>query len=799
MTAPGSSQPGQPGTPQGGGGDEARGSQNPGSGSASPSPGGVVGGQPGSDALTPGGPASTNDGQPEGQGNPYDANALPADVTTLDTTTLDTTTLDTTTLPLHEAVDPQRRASLLREATDKLYGDRVGADKVGGDKIGGDKYVTIHDGRERVRLPRLGSALADMVRRAFVTPAEWSRVVTERNGQRIVVLRADPSQGKSAAAIRLLQTPPDRPIYHLDRTIGLTTLAATLESVARSNDPLPRGAGFLLQEPSEWDTTEGWMLQQVEAALDPIDAQLVLTIDRSASVADQDIRSYIVDLGPAPDAHQVFESHLTWRLGDARLSAQVRVNPEVAALASEVLVADTPLQIAANLATMVSQALDGGVVDVDRVRQRMSQVAAEDIDIWFDGLPDLPTRCLAIALAVLDGMPYENVVHAAELLAERLDGPPQVVLGADDPMLHPWRDPFRRCRSEVLRLLRATICKGIGRGMFGSTPVETMEYRPESFPRQVLEHAWRRFGLHRELLGWLRDLAGNSNEEIRARAGTALGLLSTFAFDFVWIHVLRQMAQDKHNFRNREVVAYALRVPASEPALRPLVDAVVTGLFRNSGLPFGQATAARVYGVSLGPLGAGEALAALDRLATIDNRHIAASIGDSLADLVMQDEQRNPVQVFGKVSSWQNDRRRTIVGEFVFLHLARWLITEYTIKNDNEPVARTGTWPTLLLLADQRPELRVGLLSMWRSVINSGKLPDPVEHTLAHWAQLAEDDADVRTALSRMLAAVASASDRTHLLVLRQVKGWRAPDTLQPKPRTAYAVENALRPRTDAQ
>ncbi|MFG1607684.1 hypothetical protein [Actinoplanes sp. NPDC049265] len=749
---------------------------------ATPGGGGAGGGTPAAPKAAGAPAAPKTPGAPAGPAPP-DPSKTPA-TTPADTEVATDAKLDGKGGKVQAAVNPQQRADLLREAAGKFLGDHVA-----GDRVSGDKYVTIHEGRERVRLPRLGIALADMVRRAFVAPPEWSRVRAEEHGKRIVILRADPNRGKCAAAIRLLQSPADRPIFHLDRAIQLATLAATLESAARTAGALPRGAGFLLQEPLAWDAVGGNVLQHVEAALEEIDGRLVVTLDSSAALADQDVAGHVVDLGTAPPVADIFDRHLAWRLDDPRLYARVKVDVEVVALSEEVLTEDVPMHVAANLATMVGQAIDGATIDIGRVRQRMSQVATEEFDIWFGGLPDLPARCLAIALAVLDGMPYENVVHAADLLTERLDGPPQV---AGDNVLAPWRDPFRHTRTEVLRRLRAETRPGVERGMFGTVPVEAMGYRSEDFPRLVLEHVWRRFGLHRELLGWLHDLSSDLNEEIRARAGTALGLVSTFAFDFVWTQVLRAMAQDTGNFRNREVVAYALRVPAAEPALRPLVDAIVTGLAGNADLPFGQATAARVYGVSLGPLGVGEALAALDRLAVIDDRYIAAGIGDSLADLIMQDETRNPAQVLAKVSAWQSDRRRALVGEAVFLHLARWLTTDHVVAG------RTVVWPTLLWFADERIELRAGLLSMWRFVLNSGSLPEQVAEVLAHWADLAEADAHVRTSLSRMLGATAGASERTYTLVQRQVRDWRAPDNLRPKPRTAYAVEDSMRPRNDA-
>ena len=601
-----------------------------------------------------------------------------------------------------------------------------------------------------------------------------------------------------AAAIRLLQVPFDRPLYNLDQDVHLGDLVALLESDAKSDDPLPRGAGFLLCEPTGWGAVAGWMLQQLEAALENIDAQLVLTLSAGEALADKELLDYVIDLAAAPSRIGVFRRHLVWRIGDPELSNRVLALPEMIEEAGNWLDGDVSMKVAADLAVIVNQSLRGAVVDLDLVRRSMGERATEDFDIWFGGLPDVPMRCLAVALAVLNGLPYERVVRAAELLTDRLDGPPQVLAGDSAVMVPPWRDPFRRGRREVLRLLRATTRPDTARGDFGAAPVEIIEYSTGDYPQQVLEHVWREFRLHSELLAWLRDLAGDRNEEVRTWAGTALGLLARYAFDFVYTNALRVMALDDDSRSNREVVAYALRVPAADSRLRPLVDAVVAGLLGNREQPFGQATAARIHGISLGPLGASQALAALDRLATIDNFEIAIGIADSLADLIMQDEDRNSPLVLDRVASWQHDRHRSLVGELVFLQLARALTTDCTVPGADGADDLT-TWPTLLMLADQHPDLRRGLMAMWRYVLNSGSFVHHVELALAAWADLAEADDTVRTSLSRMLAGTAALSDRTRTLVMRHVADWRAVDNLQPKPSTAYAVEAALHARNGAQ
>jgi hypothetical protein len=692
-----------------------------------------------------------------------------------------------------EASDANQRARRLQRSADMLIGDQFV-----GDKFAGDKIVVTPGGRERLSLLKLGTDLSNPARYAFVAPDDWAQTRENQAGKRIAILRAAANQGKAAAAIRLLQSPADRPIYNLDKNLSLHDLASRLDDYAKGGNRLPAGAGILFCEPTAWDSVQGWMLQQLSVVLEGIDAQLVLTLSTSAALADQEIRDYVVDLGPARPRTEIFRRHLIWRLEDESLAARVLADPQVTVLAGELLAGDVSMKVAADLAVTVSQALEGSVVDVGTVRRLMGRRATEDFDIWFGGLPDVPMRCLAIALAVLNGLPYETVVRAADRLTDRLDGPPDVVPGDHSVVLAPWRDPFRRSRREVLRLLRAVIRPDTVQGSFGAAPVEIIEYTAEDYPRLVLEHVWREFHLHRELLGWLLDLASDTGEEVRTWAGTALGLLSRSAFDFVYTNVLRQMALDEDNPHNREVVAYALRVPAEDTRLRPLVDAVVAGLYANRDSPFGQATAARVHGISLGPLGVPQALTALDRLATIDHFHIATSIGDSLADLIMQDELRNPPLVLDRVSSWQNDRRRSLVGQLVFVQLARSLTTECTVTGADGQPDRAMTWPTLLLFADQRPELRRGLMGMWRNVLNSGSFVRAAEIALASWADLAEADDDVRTSLSRMLAATAAQSDRTRTLVKRHIAGWRAVDNLQPKPKTAYAVEAALDARNDA-
>ncbi|AGL18925.1 hypothetical protein [Actinoplanes sp. N902-109] len=688
----------------------------------------------------------------------------------------------------------QRRVNL-RQAESMLFG---------GDLVGGNKYVMLQGGGEPAPLQRLAAWLSDPVRHAFVPPQRWDDIHAEAAGKRIVVLRAAPGYGKVAAAIRLLQGRPDSRIYNLDRTVDLAGLGHWLDTDARGDDPLPRGSGFLLCEPEGWHRVPGWVLQQLEVALDRIDARLVLTLPAGTALLDKDIVPYVVPLHAPPDQSAVLAGHLTWRLGGSEDTvARILRDKALAELVEEAFTGDPSMKVAADLAVMISQVLDGATVNLDKLRKRWAERTTEDFDIWFGGLPDVRTRSLAISLAVLNGLPYESVVRAAQRLSDRLDGPPAIV--ADARALPPWRDPFAGTRRELLRLLRAQVRPAVVQGAWGAAPAEVIEYADAGYAEAVLERVWREYQVQMDLLGWLRELADDRTEEVRVWAATALGLLSTYAFDFVYSVALRPMTLDEEKFWLRDVVAYALRVPAADSRLRALVESVIGQLYANEDLPIGQATAARSYGVALGPLDPESALAALERLAIFDDWRIARAIGDSLADLLLADEDRNAARVLSRLSTWLSDKKRTLTAQYVFLLLAEVLTVEpgtgTTGGRTGASGAARGAWPMLLLLADQRPQLRQGLLGMWGTVLRAGSLEQRTEGVLAQWADMAEADPGVLTAFARMLAAIphgAGQYDRAETQIRRQIKLWRAADVLRPKPRTARAVEAALTMRNGA-
>ena len=671
---------------------------------------------------------------------------------------------------------------------------------VRGDQVGGNKYVLLVGDRRSAPLREVDAALSEPVRHAFVDPTDWDSTRTAFRDRRLILLKGKPGHGRVAAAIRLLQTPPNRRIYRLDREVDLYRFPHWLDSDAAGANPLPLGAGFLLCDPVGKTALEGRILHRIATALDQRDARMVITVDANLVPGDDDVRDFIVPLGRPPAREAVVASHLRWRLGrrpdaDAGAADRILAADSMRAFLHDTVPVDAPVKAAATVALMIDQQFDGIAVNMARLREQQAGRVVDEFDIWFGALPDVRARSLAIALAVLNGLPYEHVARAAGRLSDALDGPPQVVADAMPMLRPPWRDPFARTLREHLRMLRARTRLETEPGNFGPTVVEVVEYIDADRPRTVLDHVWHQYQLQRPLLDWLRGLAADPHEDVRTYAGTALGVLATYAFDFVYAYALREMSTDDSRWAH-DVVAYALRMPARDEKLFPLVRRAANRLHGDS-RPQARATSARIRGLALGPLNVTTALQFLDMLALVNDWRVASAIADSLADLLVDDEEKHGPDVLRQVVIWQDDRRRTLTGQYVFHQLAGSVITNVDMTKNDATRPDWHVWPALLLLADRRRELRPSLVRAWARVLNSGTMPDRVINAVDNWAGLAESYPEVRIAFVRLMVATAATSPRTRAIILRHAARWDAPDEVFPNPETTAAVETALKARND--
>jgi hypothetical protein len=652
-----------------------------------------------------------------------------------------------------------------------------GVSAPGANFVAGDMYVQTLV--REIRPGELPRHIVDAVTEAFVVTAGYTAMTALVKTKPALIMRAAEGRGRKTAAIRVLMDRQVQKVLVLPRDTDLSKLA----------DALEQDVGYLLCDPAETGSVSAHTLNDLTSKLEQVGAHLVVTVALGTGMGDEDVLDSIVELTEWPSHEEVVHSHLRWRL-DGRYAA-VAALPELKELIDG-LDPDGPLRQAADLARVIAvETNDAGEVDIGRVQTYQAQRGAEDFEIWFDSLPDLEHRCCAIAMAVLNGLPYEYVMAAAKSLYGRLTPPVPVVItgsaGSTQVPLPPHRDPFQHSRRNLLRVLRGRVEEGSLRGEHGLARVETLHYRDTGYAGRIIRRTWSEFALQDVLLDWLADLVAHQAEPVRVWSATALGIVCGQSFEHVAQTVLQRWATSKRPVQ-REAVAHALHVPAADLALRPLVTQMARGWFADHDKPLAQATSARAYGYSLGRTDPDAALAILHRLASVDDLRISISIGASLAELLIDNDATLAEPILATIIQWLQDHEREGTAHLAFLVLSAGVLSDVTAAD-----AASVSWPTLLLLAHERPNLRWGLASIWHHLLaNSPYFAEEAENVLREWAHLVDADPLGCSALASLAHSICenNAWVRGHLLL--ECQSWTDPDEFVTAPHAAAAVHAAL-------
>ncbi|MFE4453568.1 hypothetical protein ACFRMP_23205, partial [Streptomyces sp. NPDC056796] len=645
---------------------------------------------------------------------------------------------------------------------------------VEGDVVGGDKYVLLLGG-DRRRLRTLSPLVAERIRFAYQEPPGLPAAREALAGRHLLILRGAPGYGKTAMAVRLLQGMGATTTYHLDSDVDFGSLADLLE---RGTDSVEQGAAFLLDQPSAVGALRGEAFEKIQGALALAGAWLVMTVS-STSVADSELLTAVVDVTEAPSQRGIVSSHLRWRLGDT-VRDRLLTDSEVARSLAALRDADPACKQAADLAVAIIEEWDAGWQNPENIGRRLARHADEDFDIWVEGLREPSVRSLALALAVLNGLPQEYTATAARNLRERLeDDRPHVLMAGPDGRLPRVEDPFAAARRTQLIRLRAQ-----DTGKADGEPGRSLEYKDPAYPRRVIQHAWTQYEIQEELLAWLAGLVVDPAEEVRIYAAAALGVIAAESYTYLCDQLLHTWA-DSDNWMYRDAVAYALCVASNEPWIAERSDILVRGWFADRSRPFAQATAARVYGMREDP---GPAVAALVRLAVVDRQAVAVAIGRSLTDLVVQDI-RTMVLALAALHEASADHHRRPTALLAFLIVAAQVVVKKDKWNTGGSV---DEWPALLFLAHRYEELRTPFTALWRESLNQAFFGQEAQQVLRGWAAVAERDPALRPLFRLMVGSIAYGDPRSCLILRRCADDWTDRDELVPLPLTAAVVHAQL-------
>ena len=457
-------------------------------------------------------------------------------------------------------------------------------------------------------------------------------------------------------------------------------------------------------------------------------------------------------------------------------------------------------QLAADLAEVVSAAVadisadddPDLALDIDKIGSWRSQQRAASFDVWFAELGDTRTRCFAIALAVLNGRPYDTVAAAARALYRKFSGPQRVILASEQEAEPEAMRPFRSPRAELLQRLRAVSEVTETPGPYGRSPVEAIEYRDASYTERVLRRAWSDYEAQEVLVQWLGELASGTSDQVRVFAGTALGRLASWSFDMFSNNVLSQWAVSEQPGR-RDAAAYALRVVAAESRLRENARSLVRAWY-HSGNSLAQATAARAYGVALGPADPVAAFHALERLAAVADILVAVAIGDSVADLLAAGTDEFAAWALSRLADLGQKPERSGALHLIFLILADGLVVSPGV--DEGTAVTAVSWPYLLHLAVRSDSARIPIVDLWQRALNTTMLSGATEKIMTRWAAAAERDPAVLDAFLRLTRMIAYGDRQSRMILCQYASSWRSDDPLQPLTTVAAALSSQICAKT---
>ena len=636
--------------------------------------------------------------------------------------------------------------------------------------------------------------MIEPIQEAFVAPAGYADLRARCARSHAAILRGPAGSGKQGAAIRMLLDLGATQLFQLDARLDLTRPADWIETDLQGRDRIEQGAGFILMQPASFTSLYGSVLQGLDEALSRAQARLIIATDSAVSVTDQDLREYLVDLSGTPDYYAVTTARLTYRLG-ADAAEQLLARNDIRDEIAQQLADEPSCMLAAELAEAIAEEADrvgtADDFDVAAIKVWRSRRGAESFDIWFAGLGDTRTRSFAIALAVLDGLPYDAVAKAARSLYERFDTPAYMVMASADDMPPEGQRPFLIPRREWLYRLRARIGEKRVRGPYGLSPAETIEYRDRGYLPKVMTRAFADYQAQDKLLDWLGELTQDGSEHVRIRAATALGRLTAQSFDYFSSNLLARWANSDGTV-HRDAVAFALgSAIAVDPRLQENVNLMVAGWYANRDAPNQQATAARAHGIAYGPADPIAAFEALNRLTVVNNVQVASAIGDSLADLLAIGSNEIASRVLAGLAESARDRERSPAVQLAFLILAAPLDKEVPTDKPGVP---TTSWPLLLYLMTELPEARPSIVSLWQHVLNEGILPKTAEHVMTTWVAASESDTSMRQAFLRTARAIAD-NERSRTILARYAAKWASSENLQPFPTISAALQTVLAER----
>jgi hypothetical protein len=621
----------------------------------------------------------------------------------------------------------------------------------------------------------IGLDVRTMIGACYVEPPSFENLVSFCQDRSVSVIRVAPGQGKFATAVQLATAICSGSLHRLSAKKPLDQLGP---------DSIEENAGYVLtglDQEQAYATLTRQDLARKAAELNQNEAKLVVAVSTETRLGQLTSTDYVTELLEEPAYRDVLKSHLTHRTSTATADRLLGC-AELDKLVDDELAVDVDPRKAARLARLLAAAYREDLTDADVVaaaEQDLRRCRKQEFDDWFARLGGLGEYGFVIALAVLNGMPYEMVAHAGRLLEDKLTNPTH---GNVQPLARNLVQPFRASLTARLAAFEAKqVRSALPTSGKGSAP--GVAFKDPQRPGQVLLHVWREYGdAHWALVEWLCELGHHEVEEIRVRAGVAVGLLATFAWDYVQHSVIEPWANDRDD-QLREVAAVAVDAINSVPALKERAHTLAQEWCR--GTPRQIATGVRVYGGSVGLDHPHEMFDAFYEHAESTESIVLNAMCQSFMEIASAAVAGVSDKALWQAKIWATgrDRNRRLTGSLAFVYMAGDLLWSPPGTTETPE----GRWPLLLRVANIGAEWRDLVAQLWAAALFESETADAAAWILDMWAEKAEPDEDRRTTFVRLLRATAT-SDRVLARLRLAVRGWAGTGKAVHAPLTAAAL-----------
>ena len=372
------------------------------------------------------------------------------------------------------------------ERLDAEYDARAGLTsfpnaRIHAQRVYGGRHVEVNLGPKRELVPKypMPPLHKEEAEKAFVMTDGHRQLLQEVSGRHVVLLRGARGSGKYALARKL--------VMQARLTAVFCFGPATDVSALRGED-FGKNTGYLLADLADIaaPALTAFEVQRLEQELQVLGSVLVITIPVGTVLADPALAKAIAEMrGPAEPA-EVARCHLLWRAGpEGRARAErLLARADIAELIKKECDAGGGLSNAAQIGHMIAQA--GGADDevASRVGERLAMGEEAAFEHWFEGIADLETQCLAIAVAVFGGEPYDTVASLARRLQDQLQPPESIdnpERSRSAPILATRRRRLERLHATLLPAAVATRHGGAPPGLIvrfldAATPVRVLDY-----------------------------------------------------------------------------------------------------------------------------------------------------------------------------------------------------------------------------------------------------------------------------------------------------------------------------------